>query len=389
MTTKSKEETIKENRMKIMFSQGFSFYKSLDEKVEPLNPKGLAKFLKDNELVILSSLYKAISNDSLNIVIFYDLYTRLRVVNKEFDFRPTGYAKDFGITLDVAARLIKLLKDMGYNVDKNKILYFDKEDYMTFLEYKKHIEECKTLRKMTFDFDKSPKPKYFKSVLDFNIKDEEFMIEKYKGMNINADNKEENKIQSILDKLNIKYERQTIFNIDGKSYIADFYIPKNNVIIEVDGDYHNKYDQQIKDFCRDKHFSSRGILTLRVSASTPYSLSQAEMQIKNILSTVNVNLPKDLCFAERELMEDEWSNSDKHKKIVNFVLDRSKRATSSTYETTKFLLDNGVRYLTTTSLANISLDLIDNGFEIFIIKGAKKLQLKEGMVLSEDRKSVV
>lgn len=56
----------------------------------------------------------------------------------------------------------------------------------------------------------------------------------------------EERMQLFLNDLGIKYEFQKIFYIyadDGwiiRYYIADFYIPSKDIIIEVDGKFHNK-----------------------------------------------------------------------------------------------------------------------------------------------------
>ena len=62
----------------------------------------------------------------------------------------------------------------------------------------------------------------------------------------------EERMQVFLDKHFISYEFQKIFYIYGKSrkivnyYIADFYIPYRNLIIEVDGKFHEKHKQHDK-----------------------------------------------------------------------------------------------------------------------------------------------
>lgn len=66
----------------------------------------------------------------------------------------------------------------------------------------------------------------------------------------------EERMQDFLDDLNIRYEFQKIFYIhadDGwiiRYYIADFYIPGKDIIIEVDGKFHDK--QRLHDKMRTK-----------------------------------------------------------------------------------------------------------------------------------------
>ena len=57
----------------------------------------------------------------------------------------------------------------------------------------------------------------------------------------------EAKFKIILKELNIKYEFQKIFYTETTFYIADFYIPEHNIVIEVDGGYHSTLEQKKKD----------------------------------------------------------------------------------------------------------------------------------------------
>jgi very-short-patch-repair endonuclease len=66
----------------------------------------------------------------------------------------------------------------------------------------------------------------------------------------------EEKMQNLLDENNIEYESQKIFYIyadDGwiiRYYIADFFVPNANLIIEVDGKFHD--DHKLHDKERTK-----------------------------------------------------------------------------------------------------------------------------------------
>lgn len=63
----------------------------------------------------------------------------------------------------------------------------------------------------------------------------------------------EAKMISFLDKHHVNYETQKIFYIYAENgwiiryYIADFFVPSVNVIIEVDGKFHDKQKQHDKD----------------------------------------------------------------------------------------------------------------------------------------------
>ena len=62
----------------------------------------------------------------------------------------------------------------------------------------------------------------------------------------------------------IDFEFQKIIYTDNKHFfIADFYIPSKNLIIELDGGYHNDAKQQDKDIWRTKLLNSLGYRVIR------------------------------------------------------------------------------------------------------------------------------
>ena len=62
----------------------------------------------------------------------------------------------------------------------------------------------------------------------------------------------------------IDFEFQKIIYTDNKHFfIADFYIPSKNLIIEVDGEYHDDTKQQDKDIWRTKLLNSLGYRVIR------------------------------------------------------------------------------------------------------------------------------
>ena len=62
----------------------------------------------------------------------------------------------------------------------------------------------------------------------------------------------------------IDFEFQKIIYTDNKHFfIADFYIPSKNLIIELDGEYHNDAKQQDKDIWRTKILQSLGYRIIR------------------------------------------------------------------------------------------------------------------------------
>ena len=63
----------------------------------------------------------------------------------------------------------------------------------------------------------------------------------------------------------INFEFQKIIYTDNKKhfFIADFYIPSKNLIIELDGEYHDDAKQQNKDIWRTKVLKSLGYKVIR------------------------------------------------------------------------------------------------------------------------------
>lgn len=63
----------------------------------------------------------------------------------------------------------------------------------------------------------------------------------------------------------IDFEFQKIIYTDNKKhfFIADFYIPSKNLIIELDGEYHDDAKQQDKDIWRTKILKSLGYKVIR------------------------------------------------------------------------------------------------------------------------------
>ena len=49
----------------------------------------------------------------------------------------------------------------------------------------------------------------------------------------------------------------------GVCYIMDFYLPDYGICIEVDGDYHNTFEQLVKDKERTNKLALTGILVVR------------------------------------------------------------------------------------------------------------------------------
>lgn len=255
--------------------------KSLENKTEIRKPKVVVKLLRENDIIFLHSIYEATSNPPKK-VIFYELFERLVPESKRFNFYEVGYKKDFGVVAEYAYKIINAMEQLGSKVKTHNLWFFDKEDYKLYLE--------DALGRVNFDYaknykyiaDKSIKIQYYKGIWE-KKKTVEEIIEGYRDKNIKRNDEHELKMKLILDESGIIYEYQKVISVGGKFYIADFYIPKNNVIIEVDGGYHNSNDMLIKDRERDIILAKHGILTLRFSHYNNLFETEAHNVIKNLL----------------------------------------------------------------------------------------------------------
>lgn len=64
--------------------------------------------------------------------------------------------------------------------------------------------------------------------------------------------------------IGIKFEFQKIIELKHTFYIVDFFIPSINTIVEIDGGYHFKKEQQIKDKEREQKLISKGYKIMRL-----------------------------------------------------------------------------------------------------------------------------
>ena len=96
----------------------------------------------------------------------------------------------------------------------------------------------------------------------------------------------ESKFKAILNHLKINYEFQKIIYYQKSFYIVDFYIPKLNIIFEIDGDYHNF--QKGKDIKRTRLLKEQGISKVyRFTNSEVENNTNTIMRIERILNKFN------------------------------------------------------------------------------------------------------
>ena len=124
----------------------------------------------------------------------------------------------------------------------------------------KNKKQSNGVKKATKTNKQKPKHKQTKS---FQKKQQQLEIYK-EGLKENATKAE----LYFRDKL-IYYEIKHIFQkgvIDGKHFmIADFYIDRLKLIVEIDGGYHQTEEQQLRDKLKDRHYLERGFNVLRIT----------------------------------------------------------------------------------------------------------------------------
>ena len=69
----------------------------------------------------------------------------------------------------------------------------------------------------------------------------------------------EKKFKAILKSLKVDYEFQKIIMLAKNFRIVDFYIPSKKIVIEVDGDYHQTYEQKQLDRKRSAQLIGKGV----------------------------------------------------------------------------------------------------------------------------------
>lgn len=129
-------------------------------------------------------------------------------------------------------------------------------------------KELKELKKLvsennnTLDFiskvvGKKTKKKKKKILKDKKYLSKEERAELFRTDLIKKQTEGEKKFKSYLKSLKIDYSFQKIFYIDNSFRIVDFFLPECNVVIEIDGGYHN--NTKIKDIIRTGELERFGV----------------------------------------------------------------------------------------------------------------------------------
>lgn len=146
------------------------------------------------------------------------------------------------MTIDEINKILYLLEIEDYGKLKEHLLR-NKEKQQERKDKKDKVKKEKTDRKKAGGVSKAEEREIKKSTA---------IAEEYRATLITNQTEAEKKTKIILKLLKIEYTFQKIFfykNQEGftRFYFADFYLPKYNMILEVDGGYHNTREQKIED----------------------------------------------------------------------------------------------------------------------------------------------
>lgn len=110
-------------------------------------------------------------------------------------------------------------------------------------------------------------------------------IEKFRDKLVKRQTPAEIKFAMLLKDLNIKFKKQHIIQSISPNAIADFYIPEYNLVIEIDGEYHNTWEQQRADNIRTGKLISVGYKVKRFTNKQVFY--ELETTIKQYLYNLN------------------------------------------------------------------------------------------------------
>ncbi len=117
-----------------------------------------------------------------------------------------------------------------------------------------------------------------KELEDQKIKHLYEVSKKYEKENKENATESEKKLRAKLQFNKIKYEFQKTFMGDNDWWIADFYLPEYNMIIELDGGYHTLENQKVKDRKKNKYFKKLGYIVCRLKNEKADKISADELK---------------------------------------------------------------------------------------------------------------
>lgn len=264
------------------------FEKRSKEKSIEVKPSKVATFLQENpRLVFLDSVRKSIHCKKPKDYVFYEAFLSIVPAKQRYNLSQVGYCNDYVLTEEYAYRIMQAFNKIGYIYSDTGWIYFDVLDYKDYVKNEVGYMDVKRMKWNIYRRNNIVKHQYYsKPFLSSNedtTSNVQISIEEYQKENIERNNECELMMKEVLDSIGVEYEHQKVIYTGRNFYIADFYIPQNNVIIEVDGGIHKNYEALLRDRNRDAEFSRRGILTIRFDATDPFFCSEAHLCLPKIL----------------------------------------------------------------------------------------------------------
>jgi very-short-patch-repair endonuclease len=81
-----------------------------------------------------------------------------------------------------------------------------------------------------------------------------------------------------LIKNDIQFEEQKAFVTDSEMYACDFFLPGYNIVVELDGGYHDTEKQKTQDRKKNKFYKRNGYVLLRLKNETADNISCDDMK---------------------------------------------------------------------------------------------------------------
>lgn len=97
----------------------------------------------------------------------------------------------------------------------------------------------------------------------------------------------EKKVRACLLANHIEYKQQHFIRHGDNYYFADFMLPEHNVVIEVDGGYHNEPQQKIDDRKRQKNIEKEGFKVMRIKNEDTLFTDNILAAITNFINNIN------------------------------------------------------------------------------------------------------
>lgn len=105
----------------------------------------------------------------------------------------------------------------------------------------------------------------------------------------------EKEFYSVLDTLNIPYDKQYPFFVNKRIFFADAVFHKTHTIVEIDGDYHLKKSVAKRDADRTKHLNGIGYRVVRITNDEIYDITSFMTKISEYIP---VNIPAYMYLVE-------------------------------------------------------------------------------------------